>query len=50
LLLTEHVYPEIGTNNNAYVRMNESQTNISSGVYYEIWQRDYICSQTSYYL
>lgn len=50
LALSEHVYPENGTSNNAYVRISESRTNVTNGIYYEIWQRDYICTQTSYYL
>jgi len=49
LALAEHVYPENNTNDNAYVRMNETDTNITSGMYYEIWQRNYICSVPNYY-
>lgn len=48
LFLTEHVYPE--ETGNAYVRIGATKTNITSGINYEIWKRDYICSQTSYYL
>jgi|GEM_PF-6690190 len=41
--ITEHVYPN-KTGANAYVRLNESITNISNGNIYQIWETVYACT------
>ena len=41
--VVEHVYPN-KTGASAYVRLNESTTNISSGNSYEIWETSYSCT------
>ncbi|PJC45715.1 hypothetical protein COU58_03230 [Candidatus Pacearchaeota archaeon CG10_big_fil_rev_8_21_14_0_10_32_42] len=43
LLITEFVYPNL-TIHNSYVRLNESETNISNDNYFEIWQTEYGCT------
>lgn len=41
--ITEHVYPN-KTGANAYVRLNETITNISTGDSYQIWETEYSCT------
>ncbi|MBU2612681.1 MAG: hypothetical protein KKB62_03095 [Nanoarchaeota archaeon] len=43
LTVREFVYPN-STQYDSYIRLDFSQTNISSGDYFEIWQTSYICS------
>jgi hypothetical protein len=41
--IIEHVYPN-KTGANAYVRLNESITNISNGDSYQVWETAYSCT------
>jgi len=43
LKIDEYVYPE-SLENNAYVRLNESETQIDSGDNFEIWETEYGCT------
>jgi len=43
LKITEFVYPS-STQDNSYVRLNQAETNISSGDYFEVWETSYACT------
>ncbi|MCR4327534.1 MAG: hypothetical protein NUV46_03055 [Nanoarchaeota archaeon] len=43
LTIKEYVYPN-STTHNSYVRLNISNTNITSGDYFEIWETAYACT------
>ncbi len=43
LSILEYVYPDSPIDN-AYIRLNKAETNISSGNNFEVWETGYICS------